>query len=241
MTAIPPSPHREFPVEEEGEDSEVDEARTLPDLLPLPPPTRVLPDHVEEIPGAEQAEAVDWLRLPHWRLVKELQTGNQEALAWIMDTYRAPLLRYAGKLVAGEADPEDIVQEAFFRLWARRASLRPTGSVRAFLFISVRTIARDEYRRWGRRRRSTSRDLQLQPSVSGNPSEDLQGSELLGSFREAVASLSPRRQEVFRLIREDGLSMDEAARRLNLTPRTVKNTMSAALSELRKKLGPFLR
>lgn len=225
----------------EGEAPDAAETEEYSDLLPVRSPTKVQSEHLAEIPGTEQGEVVDWVRLPHWRLVRQLQSGNEDALSWIIGTYRAPLLRYARRLLGGTADPEDVVQEAFFRLWARRGSLRPSGSIRAFLFISVRTIARDEYRRWGRRRKGSAHGPGENIPAPVDPSEDLHGSELLNALQDAVQSLSPRRREVFILIRREGLTLEEAAQRLNLTTRTVKNTMTSALAELRKKLGPFLR
>lgn len=209
------------------------------DLLPTPPPLRIEDGGSEMLPGTGQAEGVEFVRLPHWHLVKKLKIGDQDALSWIMETYRPALLRYAQRLSGNTADSEDIVQEAFFRLWSRRATLRPTGSIRAFLFISVRTIARDEYRRWGRRR-SRFQDPAPDRPAADDPSADAQGSELLLSLNGALEALSPRRKEVFRLIRLEGHTIEETARALDLSPRTIKNTMSAALAELRKNLGPFL-
>ena len=58
---------------------------------------------------------------------------------------------------------------------------------------------------------------------------------------EAVARLTPRRQEIFRLVRENGLSYREVAEVLDLSPQTVANLMSLALADLRAALGPILR
>ena len=56
----------------------------------------------------------------------------------------------------------------------------------------------------------------------------------------AVSSLPPRRQEVFRLVREGGLSYKEVAATLEIAPQTVANLMALALSDLRLSLRPIL-
>ena len=57
----------------------------------------------------------------------------------------------------------------------------------------------------------------------------------------SVVALPPRRREVFRLAWFHGLSYQEVADVLAITPRTVANQMSSALKELRTVLGPQLR
>lgn len=186
--------------------------------------------------GSPSLEYTFWEGRSHADLVLKIQEGDPKAMSWVVSTYRPGLLRYARRLLADGSEPEDIVQEAFARFWARRFELRPNGSIRALLYISVRTIARDEYRVWGRRMVLRT-DFQSHNS-SETPLEEVLAGELYRSFREAYAQLSPRRQEVFRLVRDEGLTHRETARAMGITTRTVKNTMTTALSELRERLEP---
>ncbi len=176
-----------------------------------------------------------WESRSHEELVFRIQEGDTRALTWVFNTYRPSLLRYARQILGFVAEPEDIVQEAFARFWARRAELRPDGSIRALLFISVRTIARDEYRAWGSRV-VLRPELQHCRARGWEPLEEVMENELRRSFKDAFSDLSPRRKQVFRLVRDQGLSHAETANVLGITTRTVKNTMSSALSELRDRL-----
>jgi RNA polymerase sigma-70 factor (ECF subfamily) len=64
--------------------------------------------------------------------------------------------------------------------------------------------------------------------------------ELRSMAETAVSSLPPRRQEVFRLVREGGLSYKEVAETLGISTQTVANLMSLALGDLRASLKPML-
>ena len=72
------------------------------------------------------------------------------------------------------------------------------------------------------------------------PSQELAADELAAAAREAVAALPPKRQSVFRLVREEGLSYAEVAEVMHLSPQTVANHMSLAISDLRKALRHHL-
>lgn len=171
-------------------------------------------------------------------LLDPLRAGDPVALESIIQRYRKPLLAFADRLLSGKGEPEDIVQEAFARFWVNRKRLRDDGSIRALLYCTVRTLAVDEQRRWKRRHRCRVRGSCL-PS-NDTPLDQLLGSELRRMAEKAIHELPPRRQAIFRLVREEGLSHREAARSLGLSTQTVSNTMSAALAEIRSCLQPIL-
>jgi RNA polymerase sigma-70 factor (ECF subfamily) len=55
-------------------------------------------------------------------------------------------------------------------------------------------------------------------------------------LEQELSRLSPQRQKVFRLSREQDMSYTEIAATLNISPNTVKNHISAALEQLREGL-----
>lgn len=175
---------------------------------------------------------------PDAELIDGLRGGDQATIQLLVATYWSPLCQYAEGILAGVADPEDVVQEAFIRLWRRRERWAREGSVRALLYTVTRNAALDERRRdvrEDRARHDTDR-----PDAPASPSEDAEAEELQEAAQAAVSRLPPRRQEIFRLAREEGLSYTEIASVLGLSAQTVANHMSLALADLRRELAAHL-
>jgi RNA polymerase sigma-70 factor (ECF subfamily) len=170
--------------------------------------------------------------------LRSLRSGDPEALSRLMDQLWAPLVGYARRILPEGLDPQDVVQEAFVRLWTRRAKLREDGSLRALLYTTVRNASLDALRTNRRRQRLQAADGRS--SAPRTPFEEVHGAELQRLAAAAVATLPEKRREVFRLVREDGLSYRETAEVLGLSEQTVANHMSLALADLRTALRPFV-
>lgn len=171
-------------------------------------------------------------------IVRKLKAGDQDTLRKLLDRHWDPLVAFAQRTTGGLADAEDLAQTAFVRLWKKRESLKETGSLKGLLYTIVRNLALDEIR-------SRTRRDQARASVPPGPSprtpyEDVQGAELHRLAASAVARLPERRREVFRLVREEGLTYREIAGVLDLSEQTVANHMSLALADLRTALKPYL-
>ena len=78
------------------------------------------------------------------------------------------------------------------------------------------------------------------PGPTPTPAEETIAADLRRAAAQAVSDLPPKRQEVFRLAREEGLSYAEIASVMDVSPQTVANQMSLALADLRRALSPFL-
>lgn len=167
--------------------------------------------------------------------LERIRAGDVEALGELLRDAWAPLLRHLGP-IAGSADAaEDAAQEAFVRLWERREHWQ-YGSARALLFRIGRNAALDATRR-GEVRERRQRHPLAGPPAPATPEEELAQTEVRARVEAALAGLAPRRREVFELVRFGGLTYQEVAEALELSPQTVANHMSFALRDLRSELA----
>lgn len=175
---------------------------------------------------------------PDSELIAGIRAGDSDTLRHLQAAYWSRLVQFADRILGGVADPQDVVQEAFIRLWSRRDRWQVEGSVRSLLYTVTRNAALDERRRHVRRERvSQAADP---PVAATEPSEDAAVAELRKAAAAAVSALPPKRQEVFRLSREEGLTYSEIAAVMGVSPQTVANQMSLALADLRRALAPHL-
>lgn len=175
---------------------------------------------------------------PDSELIEGIRSGEASVLERLVAAYWSPLVQFAGRILDGGADPQDVVQEAFIRLWTHRERWGSEGSVRSLLYTVTRNAALDERRRSARGER-LAQAVDPPPSTA-EPSEVAEAGQLESAIAEAVRRLPPKRQEVFRLSREQGLTYAEIAQVLSVSPQTVANQMSLALADLRKALASHL-
>ncbi|MGW8268016.1 MAG: RNA polymerase sigma factor [Longimicrobiales bacterium] len=173
-------------------------------------------------------------------LLSRLRAGDPTVLRQLLKRYLPALRLYAERLLGGSGDPEEAVQEAFIRLWTHRERWRGDGSIRSLLYTITRNAALDELRRHRREVPLSDHLLPASRSPDPDPLACLEEEDLRRAAEEAIRRLPPRRQEIFRMVREGGLSYREVAEVLDIAPQTVANLMSLALADLRACLGPVL-
>jgi len=142
---------------------------------------------------------------------------------------------FIARMTGSPEAAEDAVQETFCRLWERRRTWRVEGSVGGLLFRLARNIAISEHRHLQAEERAASIAGETLPTHHDAPERP--DAELRAVLEDAIATLPPRRREVFLLRVVHELSYKEIAAVMGTSPQTVANQLSHALGELRKKLS----
>jgi RNA polymerase sigma-70 factor (ECF subfamily) len=172
-------------------------------------------------------------------LLARLRHDDERALDALLERHWAALFGYAYRRTGSRDLAADVAQEAYCRLWERRAAWRAGGSVRGLLFRLARNAAVSQHRRQRARERAARRfaELYLEGAPPVLPAER---AELRAALREALSALPARRREVFLLRVLDDLSYAEIAEVMGTSKQTVANQLSRALSALRRGLGYLL-
>lgn len=151
--------------------------------------------------------------------------------------YRNFLYQFFITHVKIPAIAEDLAQDVFIKFWERRDRLTDIDNMDAWLYTLARNHLTDHYRRlavekkyqqsvWNHMERHTNRVLL-----------EIYKKELENEIDHLLDQLSPRQKEVYLLSRENGLSLDEIAVRLKISPNTAKNHLVHALKVLRTGLN----
>ena len=173
-------------------------------------------------------------------LRRRLRRGDSTALSQLLERYWERLVRFADGMVGSMDQAEDVVQDAFVRVWEKRTEWTGDGTLESLLYRVVRNAALDSLRRSQTKTKHQDTIRLVTDRHVETPSEAMEASELSEAFDEAVAALPPKRREVFVLIRHSGLSYAEAAEVLGVSPQTVANHMHLAMDDLRQSLEPHL-
>jgi RNA polymerase sigma-70 factor (sigma-E family) len=152
--------------------------------------------------------------------------------------HHAELVRLALLLVGDQPTAEDVVQDVFAKLHARRAEWPAGAGSLPYIRAAVLNGCRSQLRRRAVAWRYTGTFGQL----SGQATQDSAEQEMIRSQERtqvlaALAALPFRRREVLVLRYYLGLSEAEIARVLGISPGTVKSTAARGLAALARKLG----
>ncbi|AFV77358.1 DNA-directed RNA polymerase specialized sigma subunit, sigma24 (plasmid) [Thermus oshimai JL-2] len=165
--------------------------------------------------------------------------GEEKALEVLLDRYGGVFLALARRLGLDESTAEDVVQEAFLRIWRGASSFDPRrASARAWLLSVAHHAAVDELRR----RRARPEPLEP-PEDEEEKAFDLPGpgpdeEARLDRVRleGALRHLSEEERVVIHLLYFRGYTHEEAARRLGLPLGTLKTRARRALLRLKEVL-----
>jgi RNA polymerase sigma-70 factor (family 1) len=130
---------------------------------------------------------------------------------------------------------EDVVQQVYIRLWEKRAMLKTIDN-RDYLFIMCRNECLNVLRRLASHPGFTELMGELFEPTAAGPDGQLITKELREQLEEVIASLPDQQRQVWRLVREEGLSYKAAAAEMDLTPITVKAYLARATKKIASQL-----
>lgn len=167
-------------------------------------------------------------------LVAALKFDSHEAFVKIFRRYYADLVHFTARFFPDKSSCEDIVQEAFIKVWTNRKKLETDTTIRSYLISLVQNLALNELRH--RKVKMSYQDMNHEIILSLSPDEHMFFSELSDAYETALAKLDPDVRETLILSRYEKLKYPEIAQRLNISVRTVEARISKALKFLQHNL-----
>ncbi len=153
----------------------------------------------------------------------------------LFNRYATALYRFAYSKSGNISLSEDIVQDAFLRLWQRCKDV-PFSKAKSFLYTVAGNLFIDKVRH-----EKVRQNFQLiaRPTLatSETPHFELEMEEYKERLERIIAAMPDNSREVFLMNRFDQLTYKEIAERLSLSQKAVEKRMGIALNYLRKHLG----
>ncbi|EHQ26133.1 RNA polymerase sigma factor [Mucilaginibacter paludis] len=165
-----------------------------------------------------------------------MQQDSEQAFAVVARRYQEQLYRQIYKRVGDEEDTKDMLQNIYISLWTRRYSLVIESSFAPYLTRAAHYAIVNEYL-FRKKRAGFESAMAILDELVHPPVEDtLVAADLRQEFEHELLKMPKAVQEVFRLSRQEGLSVREIAIQLGLNEQTVRNYLSTALQSLRAYL-----
>ncbi|SDG19698.1 RNA polymerase sigma-70 factor, ECF subfamily [Dyadobacter soli] len=176
----------------------------------------------------------------HDELLAGLKAENEAAFRKIYEKFWSPLYAVAYNHVRDRAVAEEMVQELFTKLWLKRDQLTIHTSLQAYLYQSVRHMVYDYIDMQQVRRRVHEEILSQGSEITHLTEETLDFQELQLRLAQAVDELPQPAQAVFKMSRQEYLSLKEIAGRLNVSSKAAEYHLTRALRILRLRLKDFV-
>ena len=171
-----------------------------------------------------------------------LRGGDGAAFDALFRRWAGRLLRYLERVVGDAATAEDLVQEAFLRVYRARERYQPGARFSTWLYTIGTRLALNELRRPVRRSPHPSAD---DPGArapvlvaEASPPDRIAGARLLAERVEVHLRELPERQRAALLLAAvEGLSYAEVAAALQTTEKSVKALVHRARAALADRLA----
>ena len=166
------------------------------------------------------------------RCLEACAQGDRRALHALYEEEGARLLGVARRIARDDATAEDILHDAFLRIWTRAASFDPArGSARGWVYSVTRHLALNFIR-------DTRREVELDDAVFPSlPFETIDIQADSAKVHRCLEQLEPSRKLCILHAYVDGCSHAEIAGLLNTPLGTIKAWIKRSLKALRECMG----
>jgi RNA polymerase sigma-70 factor, ECF subfamily len=169
-------------------------------------------------------------------IIEEVKEGMASAFDKLYEAYCMKLFHFAFSILKSKEDAEEVVQNTFFKIWEKRKSIDCEHSFKSYLFTIAYRVTIDILRE--RLKEKNYREYIID-KASTNYSLDgaIEFGDLLERVQEIVKELPSRKNEIYQLSRINHLSHSEIAEKLNISIKTVENSINFSINFIKNRLG----
>jgi len=178
-------------------------------------------------------------------LVEQALAGDAVAFEALLARYRVQIRRHLLRYTHDDVAAQDLLQEAFLRVWTRGDQWDGRGTFRAWLYRVATNLALNHLRTVRRRRETpleTEEEVEMDEGdlvpawmiddTALGPQAALEQAEERQQVRRLVAALPDEKRAVFRLVHEMEMTIHDAAVQLEIPEGTVKSRLHYARKQL---------
>jgi len=179
-----------------------------------------------------------------WRVQMQ---DDHVAFARLLERWQGPIRNLCARMTGDVHRGEDIAQEAFARVFAKRKEFRPEAKFSTWLWRIALNLCYDELRRRTRRNECSLSAERSDEEVSAEklseepaPDQRLVSGEECELVRQALVHLPEIQRAALVLRYCDGLKLREIAEILQIPETTAASRIAAGLSQITRVLEPQL-
>lgn len=159
----------------------------------------------------------------------KIAEGDEQAFRIVFDHFKQSFFAAAYKMTRSADTAEEIIQEVFISLWNNRKKVAAAKNPEGYLMKMLHNSIYAHFRQVLVENRLKKKLSEQQGEAVENSIEELLlAKENRNILNTIIGKLPPQQQLVYQLSKQEGLSRDEIAHKLQISPNTVRNHLSAA-------------
>ncbi|MBD1394734.1 RNA polymerase sigma factor [Mucilaginibacter glaciei] len=159
-------------------------------------------------------------------LLLQVARGDEHAFSLLFNTYHHHLGTHIFRITDSLELAEEVVQDAFLKIWLNRETLTSVNNFKAYLFVVSKNHALNCLRKLAKER-IVQKSIENIELISNTP-EVIENNDYYNLLDEAIDHLPPQQQKVYLLSRHDRLKYDEIASKMGISRETVKKYLQVA-------------
>lgn len=168
------------------------------------------------------------------KLLSGVAKGDEASFAELYQATSSKLFAVALRILRNREVAEEVVQEAYFRVWEKAKDFNPEiASPITWMAAIVRNRSLDEVRRRVARPFADASELDDIESEDEHPLNAIERGEDVVRLLKCLEGLEPEKKQIVRLAYLDGLSREALAKRFNRPEGTIKTWLHRSLAQLK--------
>lgn len=192
-----------------------------------------------ECPSCKQIKMQQSIQDPK-ELFHGIWNDEKEAFNTLFRLYYSNLTRFARQFVGDRGEAEEVVSDVFVWIWNNRTELLLVNNPEVYLFIMTKNRCLNVLRRTNMEQAYNEKDGYESHADDSTPLTDIERQELTQKLHFIIGQLPEQQQQIFRMIKENGLSAKQTAEILQLSPRTVETHIYKAVKRLEEEITSYL-
>ena len=168
--------------------------------------------------------------------LQSFRNGKEKAFNFFFHLHYAALTLFCFRIIKDKEASEEIVQDAYLKLWERHENFYHATALKSFLFTVCKNASPD----WLRSRRKETLNKQQLSYLSGSSDTNILhhmiAAEVYADIHAAMNTLPPQCRKIFRMIFLEGKSYQQIAEELHLSVPTIRSQKARALALIRQRI-----
>ena len=171
---------------------------------------------------AEPGERARWM--------ERALAGDRDAYRMLLGDIQADITRFVRRRVHDAQEVEDIVQDVLLVIHRARHTYDPARPFEPWMYAIARNTTIDHGRRRSTRGKREVLTEELPEVAAGAETSD-------APLTAALARLPPNQRDAFSMLKIEGLSVDDAAKRAGVSPGTLRVRAHRAYRSVKAYIG----